>query len=112
MRKLWPFRRRRVDPRREVEIPVRFGIRDTSSEGAIGDISVSGARIERTPDRPSPGTRMFLELPLADSSSRFRVLTHVIRDTGTGFAVQFIQLDAQMRQRIQRLIRKLGRADD
>lgn len=85
---------RRVAPRVEISLPVAVELGNSCDAGVLTDISLSGARLERTGVRPTLGEQVRLTFSL-DEGQSFEVVARVVRVVEpTGYAVQFEALDA------------------
>jgi hypothetical protein len=98
---------RRVATRYIVRIPVVMRVGATQTEGAIVDISDSGARVECPPLRLAPGTALALELRWFKGGEPVSMLAKFVRDTPAGGAVRFADPDPFLRVFV-----KLARAHD
>lgn len=88
---------RRVAPRYIVRIPVRLRIGSTELDGAIVDLSDSGARVECKMPRLAPGTSLALELRWFQASERVGLLAKFVRETPAGCAIRFVDPDPFLR---------------
>ena len=99
----------RVAPRIAVSVPVDVELGTTWNGGILSDISLSGARVERTGIRPSIGSLVSLVFAL-DGKLGCEVMARVVRETSTGgYAVQFEECDSAFKAALERatgLVRK------
>ena len=82
---------RRVAPRYIVRIPVRLRVGSSELDGAIVDLSDSGARVECKVPRLAPGTSLALELRWFESSERVGLLAKFVRETPAGCAIRIMR---------------------
>lgn len=88
---------RRVAPRYIVRIPVLMRVGSTELDGAIVDVSDSGARLECRPPRLAPGTSVALELRWFSGPDRVGLLAKFVRETPAGCALRFVDPDPFLR---------------
>jgi len=81
-----------MNQRKDVRFKTRFDVLYSSgpSEGAgvLTDLSYSGARLEQASLRPEIGTPVRLYV-FVQPVAPFHLEGHVIRHTGTGFAIRY-----------------------
>jgi len=88
---------RRIATRYLVRIPVGLHVSDRIVDGAIADISESGARIECDRLCVSPGTNVQIELRCFRFDERVTILAKLVRDTPAGCALHFVDGDLFLR---------------
>jgi hypothetical protein len=91
---------RRRDPRFRVRFDALFSSGPREGVGRLADLSCSGARIEGVSLRPPPGTAVLLFVfvrPVAP----FQLSGRVVRETETGFAIQYEVADAAVRRLVE-----------
>ncbi len=86
-------------PRHGIRTPVAYSGSDLEGGGSLANISISGALIEPASPSVAPGTRLSLLVPYflrAHVELRSVELpAEVVRETDTGFAVLFKELDLE-----------------
>jgi hypothetical protein len=82
-------RERRRAPRVEAPSPVYFTAGRQEGVGVLADLSLTGARIEDASPRLRPGAATTLLLELRQDSFTVEVPGRVVRETETGFAIEF-----------------------
>jgi hypothetical protein len=82
-------RDRRRAPRVDAPSPVYFVAGRREGVGVLADLSLTGARIEDASPRLSPGVAMTLLLELRQESFSVELPGRVVRQTETGFAIEF-----------------------
>jgi hypothetical protein len=93
---------RRVAPRVELSIPVAVELGTTCDDGLLSDISLSGARLERTGIRPPIGSQVTIIFSLKGHRMPFEVVARVIRATESGgYAVQFEAIDPKLKAALE-----------
>ena len=92
-----PLPVRRVATRYAVRIPVGLHVRGQVVDGAIVDISDSGARLECDPPGVPPGTSVSLELRCFRLDERISMLATLVRETPGGCAVRLVDPDPFLR---------------
>jgi hypothetical protein len=85
--------KRRVDMR----VPVEFSGRHVRGRGFIQNISESGALVEDAEPLVVAGGRIRLRFAFFEDSLPVEVPATVVRETPTGFGVQFAGLDARLK---------------
>jgi hypothetical protein len=98
---------RRVAPRYIVRIPVVLRVGTSEIDGAIVDVSDSGARVECKSFRVAPGSSVSLELRWLKTSDPIGMLAKFVRETPAGCALRFVDPDPWLRVFV-----KLARAHD
>jgi hypothetical protein len=93
---------RRIAPRIELSIPVAVELGTTCDDGVLSDISLSGARLERTGIRPLTGSQVTIIFSLKGHRSPFEVVARVVRATESGgYAVQFEAIDPKLKAALE-----------
>jgi hypothetical protein len=86
-------RPQRLAPRLELSIPVAVEFGTRCDDGTLSDISLTGARLEKTALCPAVGSQVTLMFAIR-SGRPFEIVARVVRVTETGgYAVQFEALD-------------------
>jgi len=98
---------RRVAPRYIVRIPVLLRVGTTQLEGAIVDVSDSGARVECKSMQLAPGSSVAVELRWLKAPDSIAMLAKFVRETPAGCALRFVDPDPFLRVFV-----KLARAHD
>ena len=97
---------RRIAPRYRNRYKVVFRTDDEQGSGTLHDISMSGARVEDASMQPKPGTRIRLEFAPRADCLPVEVRAHVVRECGSGFAVEFSALDPRMKRLLRSLVER------
>jgi len=93
---------RRVAPRINLSVPVAVETGTTCDDGTLCDISLSGARLERTGIRPSSGDRVTIVFGLKGYVHPFEIIARVVRPTDSGgYAVQFEAIDPKLKTTLE-----------
>jgi hypothetical protein len=109
MRKKKPVRSEERRARRVQPLPtVYFSTDDVVGQGGLGDLSTKGVRIEHASPRLDAGTRCELVLTLRDDWPQIHVEGDVARQTDSGFAVQFVEVDATVDQMLSTMVSEIG----
>jgi len=82
-----------------------FSSQRREGEGVLTDISYTGARLEDTSIQPHIGAHTVLYVSLPDDSKPFQVEGSVARHTDTGFAIEYKDQDASIREGVDRVSR-------
>jgi hypothetical protein len=82
-----------------------FSSQRREGEGVLTDISYTGARLEDTSIQPHVGAHTVLYVSLPDDSKPFQVEGKVARHTDTGFAIDYEDQDASIREGVDRVSR-------
>jgi hypothetical protein len=77
-------------------------------EGTIANISTSGALIEPASATLAPGTQLDLRIARPSASSSLAIPSEVVRETDSGFAVRFRQLDPEVLELVRELLPARG----
>jgi hypothetical protein len=72
--------------------------------GTLADISITGARIEEASLRFNPGTRLRAMFSLIEGCVPVKVAAQVVRETETGFAIEFIRPEPRLKRVIHAAI--------
>jgi len=84
--------------RTDLEVGALFAAGGLQGRGRVTNISLSGARVERSDAEPPIGTSMVVALSTMPGRSAVKVFAEVVRRTDTGgFAVRFNAADATRR---------------
>ena len=83
-----------------------FRTDDEQGSGTLRDISMSGARVDEASMQPKPGVRVRLEFAPRPDCLPVEVLAHVVRECGSGFAVEFSALDPRMKRLLRSLVER------
>ncbi len=94
---------RRIEVRYRDRYKVVFRTDEEQGSGTLHDISLSGARVDEATLQPEPGTRLRLEFAPRADCLPVEILAQVVRECGSGFAVEFSAIDP----RLKRLLRSL-----
>jgi hypothetical protein len=89
-----PEQERRVAPRFKLRAPTEYQNESVHGSGMIWDISASGARIENVTSVVDPGATIALRSSFFPGSFDVQIKGDVVRHTRSGFAVQFVELEA------------------
>jgi len=102
---------RRIAPRLHVSVPVGLEVGGMCAEGQLCDISISGARIERSDLNPDLDSPLSVSFVLAGDAPAFEVPAKVVRTTrGGGFAVQFAQFEPRLEDVLGLLLNRTSAA--
>jgi hypothetical protein len=105
--------RRRAKERVAMPVPVEFRGRRTRGRGVIRNISESGALVEEADPLVVSGGRIRLRFAFFEDSLPVELPATVVRETPSGFAVQFAGLDARLRSVLALVIARIrSRADE
>jgi hypothetical protein len=77
----------------------------------LGDISVSGARIDDAEPKMKPGTRLLMLFAPFEEFLPIQVAAKVVRETERGFAVAFMNLEPRLHLWLQMATSRGGCAD-
>jgi hypothetical protein len=94
----------RVAFRFRLPCPISYSAGDASGQASLVDISAAGVRIEGATSRLQPGTRVRLNLRLGDELELTEAEAEVIRQTETGFAARFVEMDRELTLHLLNLI--------
>ena len=85
------------DRRRNDRIKTRFETLSATGVGVLTDISYSGAMLEKSEARPEVGSdvRLFVFIQPIDP---FELVGQIVRHTSDGFAIEFKDLDPDIRR--------------
>jgi hypothetical protein len=98
---------KRVKERVVMPVPVEFRGRRTRGRGVIRNISESGALIEDAEPLIVAGGRIRLRFAFFEDSLPVEIPATVVRETATGFGVQFAGLDARLRSVLALIIARI-----
>ena len=96
-----------VAPRFDLCVPVAYRGPGFEGEGLLGDISSSGARIERASNGVAPGTKLGMRFSFFVGSFARELPAEAVRETESGFAVRFVELKAEDRRLLERALSPL-----
>ncbi len=94
---LRPLPTRRVATRYVVRIGVILHVGERAIEAAMVDISASGALVECAPLGIAPGASIMIEIETFKVDPPIRMLAKHVRDTVTGCALRFADVDPFLR---------------
>ncbi len=97
---------RRSEPRYRDRYKVVFRTDEEQGSGTLRDISMSGARVEEASMQLKPATRVRLEFAPRADCLPVEVTAHVVRECGSGFAVEFSAIDPRMKRLLRSLIER------
>jgi hypothetical protein len=80
---------------------VHFEAGFTEGWGSLADISTKGARIDDADPRLKKGSNVRLMISLVEGALPVKLKARVVRETTTGFAVQFSGLEPRLKQLIR-----------
>ncbi len=80
--------------------------------GSLRDLSISGARVDDASAKLKPGTKVELTWGLRENGSPLRIPANVVRETDTGFAVEFLDLSAEVRVWLEEVIMSADKVCD
>jgi hypothetical protein len=100
--------KRRVDMR----VPVEFSGRHVRGRGFLCNISESGALVEDADPLVVAGGRVRLRFAFFQDSLPVEIPATVVRETPTGFAVQFAGLDARLKSVLALVIARIRAAEN
>jgi len=98
---------KRAKARVEMRVPVEFRGRRTQGRGFIRNISESGALVEDAEPLVVAGGRIRLRFAFFEDSLPVEIPASVVRETASGFGVQFSGLDARLRNVLAMLIARI-----
>jgi hypothetical protein len=87
---------RRTAFRFRISGAVHFEAGSTEGWGTLADISTKGARIDDADPRLKEGSSVRLMISLVEGAVPIRVTAKVVRETETGFAVEFGKLEPRL----------------
>jgi hypothetical protein len=83
----------------------------TEGWGTLSVISVTGARIDDASPRLKPGELVRVMFTLMEKCLPVSVRAKVVRETETGFAIEFVGLEPRLKHMIQMAIAQAAPAD-
>ena len=98
---------KRGKERVQMRVPVEFRGRRTQGRGFIRNISESGALVEDAAPLVVAGCRIRLRFAFFEDSLPVEIPASVVRETATGFGVQFSGLDARLRNVLALVIARI-----
>ncbi len=84
-----PLKERRTAARFDLEGRVDYGAVEVEGSGRLHDLSTNGARLDDVTHRLKPGVKLELRLVLVRGGVPLALQGKVVRETKTGFAVEF-----------------------
>ena len=81
--------------------PVHFEAGFTEGWGTLADISTTGARIDDADPRLKEGSSVRMMISLVEGALPVKLKAKVVRETETGFAVEFVELEPRLKQLIR-----------
>ncbi len=96
---------RRRGNRISIHLAAHYSFGRVVEVGELANISYSGALIEGTTMRPEVGTLVTLYVSLEppspfEAATPFELAGHVVRHTTTGFAIEYKDLDPEVRRMV------------
>jgi hypothetical protein len=98
---------KRAKERVEMRVPVEFRGRRTQGRGFILNISESGALVEDAEPLVVAGGRIRLRFAFFEDSLPVEIPASVVRETASGFGVQFSGLDARLKSVLALVIARI-----
>ncbi len=98
---------RRGSWRLRIPAPVEYPVQSGEGTGMVSDISMSGVQIVGASKRPEDGDTVRLRCSFSAGSFGVELAGRVVRQTDTGFVLQFQELGADQLAVIDRVIRSL-----
>jgi hypothetical protein len=98
---------KRAKVRVDMRVPVEFSGRRVRGRGFIRNISESGALVEDAEPLVVAGGRIRLRFAFFAESVPVEIPATVVRETSSGFAVQFAGLDLRMRNVLALVISRI-----
>ena len=95
---------KRAAPRVKLRGPTEYRNSGIEGHGTVWDISASGALIEDASALIEQGERIGLRSSFFPGSFDIELRADVVRHTETGFAVQFVELDAPQIDFLRRVL--------
>ena len=95
---------RRGAPRVRLLSHAFFSAGRVEGRGTLYDLSITGAGLKEATPLMKLGTKIRLTFALREDDSPIRIWGKVIRETETGFAVQFIEQDRRLNEWLQLVI--------
>ena len=96
---------RRVAPRVGMDAPAEYRAGSGNGTGTVRDISTSGVRVDDVSMRLDNEEEAGLRCSFYMGSFGVELTGRVVRQTDTGFALQFLELGADQRALLDRLTR-------
>ena len=94
---------RRVAPRVELLSHAFYWAYGVEGCGELHDVSMTGARIEEASTPMKPGTKLRVTFRLKECGTAIQLWANVVRETETGFAVQFLEMDRLLEESLHRV---------
>jgi hypothetical protein len=79
---------KRKNPRFRTRFDALYSLGSEEGSGVLAEISYSSARLDEASQKPEPGTKVRLYV-FVQPIQPFELAGHVVRHTGTGFAIDF-----------------------
>jgi hypothetical protein len=105
-----PRAERRAAPRVRLLTHAYFSAGHREGSGIAFDLSITGARIEEATVRPQTGEAIELVVALGDDDAPLEASGTVVRQTASGFAVQFREVDPRLKDWFERILSGPGAA--
>ena len=109
VRRMRNKRSSRQSPRCALRRVVAYQSAGRHANGVIYNLSAKGALVGEVSHRLALGTRLQLLVDLAPDWPRLSIGAQVVRETPTGFAVQFDRLEGRLKQLIRSLVPRAER---
>jgi hypothetical protein len=106
-----PGPERRATPRVQLLSHVFFSAGRVEGRGVLHEVSKTGARIEDTSPRLKPGTKVQLTFVLDQDGQPMDISANVVRETESGFAVQFTETNERLELWFQEVLSRSERGD-
>ena len=98
-----PVSERRAAPRIQLLSHAFYWADRVEGRGELHDVSMTGARIEEASTPMKPGTKLRVTFGLNECGTAIQLWADVVRETETGFAVQFLEMDRLLREWLHRV---------
>jgi hypothetical protein len=106
-----PGPERRATPRVQLLSHVFFSAGRVEGRGVLHELSKTGARVEDTSPRLKPGTTVQLTFALDQEGQPLDISATVVRETESGFGVQFAEINERLELWIQETLSRSDQAD-
>ena len=94
---------RRVEPRLRLLSHAFYWADRVEGRGELSDISMTGALIEEASTPMKPGTELRVTFGLKECGTAIQLRANVVRETETGFAVEFLEMDRLLQEWLDRV---------
>jgi hypothetical protein len=91
----------------QLHLPVKYQTPVNQGTGITRDISLHDAQIEQVSCRLRPGSKMILKVAFVPTAP-LELPAEVVRETQTGFAVRFVDLDAELQDLMKAFLSNLA----